>query len=368
MAEMGGDPTAINPLQPVELVIDHSVQVDYFGSDAALAKNADLEFERNRERYAFLKWGQSALRGFRAVPPDTGIVHQVNIEYLARVVFGVATRCVARRPRRLSRHRGRHRFAHDDGQRARRARVGRRRYRSRSRDARSAGDDAHSRSRRRPARRRVARGRHGDRSRADDHARCCARRASSESSSSSSASGLSALPVADRTTIGNMSPEFGSTVAIFPIDDRTLEYLRLTGRAPAHIALVEAYAKAQGLFRTDATPDPEFTDGATPRSLDRRTEPRRAAPSAGPRRARRRQAHVRRCDGRVDRAAQRCKQCDRALSGRRRRRNRDDRADGDRRLATARSSLRRSRAARTRRIRRCSSAPDCSRATRFGAD
>ena len=90
MAEMGGDPKAINPLQPVELVIDHSVQVDYFGSDAALEKNADLEFERNHERYAFLKWGQSALHGFRAVPPDTGIVHQVNIEYLARVVFGAA--------------------------------------------------------------------------------------------------------------------------------------------------------------------------------------------------------------------------------------------------------------------------------------
>ncbi|MGB8519201.1 MAG: aconitase family protein, partial [Candidatus Tumulicola sp.] len=89
MAEMGGNPTAINPLQPVELVVDHSVQVDYFGSDAALAKNAVLEFERNHERYAFLKWGQSALRGFRAVPPDTGIVHQVNIEYLARVVFGI---------------------------------------------------------------------------------------------------------------------------------------------------------------------------------------------------------------------------------------------------------------------------------------
>ena len=88
MAEMGGDPKSINPLQPVELVIDHSVQADYFGSNDALAKNTDLEFERNRERYAFLKWGQSALSGLRVVPPGTGIVHQVNIEYLARVVFG----------------------------------------------------------------------------------------------------------------------------------------------------------------------------------------------------------------------------------------------------------------------------------------
>ncbi len=85
---MGGDPKAINPLQPVELVIDHSVQIDYFGTNDAFQKNADLEFERNRERYAFLKWGQSALDDFRAVPPDTGIVHQVNIEYLARVIFG----------------------------------------------------------------------------------------------------------------------------------------------------------------------------------------------------------------------------------------------------------------------------------------
>src|SRR5579871_3213547 len=88
MAAMGGDAKSINPLQPVELVIDHSVQADYFGSDDALAKNTDLEFERNRERYAFLKWGQSALSGLRVVPPGTGIVHQVNIEYLARVVFG----------------------------------------------------------------------------------------------------------------------------------------------------------------------------------------------------------------------------------------------------------------------------------------
>ncbi|MHB1551914.1 MAG: aconitase family protein, partial [Vulcanimicrobiaceae bacterium] len=88
MAQMGGDANAIDPLQPVELVIDHSVQVDYYGSDDALQKNAEIEFERNRERYAFLKWGQRALGNFRAVPPDTGIVHQVNIEYLARIVFG----------------------------------------------------------------------------------------------------------------------------------------------------------------------------------------------------------------------------------------------------------------------------------------
>ena len=89
MADIGGDPKAINPLQPVELVIDHSVQVDAFGNSGAFAQNAHLEFERNRERYAFLKWGQEALHNFRAVPPDTGIVHQVNIEFLARVIFGL---------------------------------------------------------------------------------------------------------------------------------------------------------------------------------------------------------------------------------------------------------------------------------------
>ena len=91
MAAMGGSARAINPLQPVELVIDHSVQVDRFGTTGAFAENAKLEFERNKERYSFLKWGQGALDNFRCVPPDTGIVHQVNIEYLARVVFGVGS-------------------------------------------------------------------------------------------------------------------------------------------------------------------------------------------------------------------------------------------------------------------------------------
>ena len=134
MIRLGGNPDRVNPLQPVELVIDHSVQVDYFGRSDAFQLNAELEFARNRERYAFLRWGQDAFRNFRVVPPDTGIVHQVNIEYLARVVF---REVVNGHVRRVSRHARRHRLAHDDGQRAGRAGLGRRRHRGRGGDARA---------------------------------------------------------------------------------------------------------------------------------------------------------------------------------------------------------------------------------------
>ena len=262
MAAMGGDPKAINPLQPVELVIDHSVQIDFFGSNDALQKNADLEFERNRERYAFLKWGQSALDGFRAVPPDTGIVHQVNIEYLARVVFGGGGAGVAFDATSST--------AYPDtavgtdshttmvngvgvlawgvgGIEAEAAMLGQPvtmlipevigfRLEGKLREGVTATDLVLKITE--MLRKKGVVGKFVE----------------------FFGKGLSSLPVADRTTIGNMSPEFGSTFAIFPIDDRTLEYLRLTGRAPEHIALVEAYAKAQGLFRTDATPDAEYTD------------------------------------------------------------------------------------------------------------
>ncbi|MBV8721538.1 MAG: aconitate hydratase AcnA [Candidatus Eremiobacteraeota bacterium] len=261
MAGMGGNPKAINPLQPVELVIDHSVQIDYFGSSDALAKNADIEFERNRERYAFLKWGQSALAGFRAVPPDTGIVHQVNIEYLARVIFGAGSD-VARIDGNP--------VAYPDtvvgtdshttmvdglgvlawgvgGIEAEAAMLGQPvtmlipevigfRLDGKLREGVTATDLVLTVTE--MLRKRGVVGKFVE----------------------FFGRGLSALPVADRTTIGNMSPEFGSTVAMFPIDDRTLEYLRLTGRSAEHVALVEAYAKAQGLFRTDETPDPQYTD------------------------------------------------------------------------------------------------------------
>jgi aconitate hydratase len=128
MADLGGDPAQINPLVPAELVIDHSVQVDVFGTRDAFVRNAEREFERNQERYAFLRWGQGAFDDFSVVPPDTGIVHQVNLEYLARVVF------VERQDRRgLPRHARRDRLAHDDDQRPRRARLGRGRDRGRGR-------------------------------------------------------------------------------------------------------------------------------------------------------------------------------------------------------------------------------------------
>jgi aconitate hydratase len=262
MAAMGGDPKAINPLQPVELVIDHSVQVDYFRDKDALQKNADLEFERNRERYAFLKWGQSALDGFRVVPPDTGIVHQVNIEYLARVIFGAASAGIA--------FDAANSYAYPDtsvgtdshttmvnglgvlawgvgGIEAEAAMLGQPvtmlipevvgfRLEGKLREGVTATDLVLKIT------------------------EMLRKKGVVGNFVEFFGKGLSSLPVADRTTIGNMSPEFGSTVAIFPIDDRTLEYLRLTGRSDEHIALVEAYAKAQGLFRTDETPDAEYSD------------------------------------------------------------------------------------------------------------
>jgi aconitate hydratase len=261
MAAMGGDPNAINPLQPVELVIDHSVQVDFFGSADALTKNADLEFERNRERYAFLKWGQSALQGFRAVPPDTGIVHQVNIEYLARVVFGAGGGGIAADANAT---------AYPDT---------------------AVGTDSHTTMVNGLGV--LAWGVGGIEAEAamlgqpvtmliPDVIGVRLEGALKEGVTATDlvlhvtemlrkrgvvgkfveffGKGLSNLAVADRTTIGNMSPEYGSTCAIFPIDDRTLEYLRLTGRSEEHIALVEAYARAQGMYRTDDMPDPIYTD------------------------------------------------------------------------------------------------------------
>jgi aconitate hydratase len=257
MADMGGRPAVINPLQPVELVVDHSVQVDYFGSNDALAKNAELEFERNHERYAFLKWGQSALDGFRAVPPDTGIVHQVNIEFLARVVFGfddTSSEPMAYPDTAVGTDS--HTTMVDGlgvlawgvgGIEAEAAMLGQPitmlipdvvgvRLDGRLREGVTATDLVLTVT------------------------EMLRKRGVVGAFVEFFGRGLSGLPVADRTTLGNMSPEFGSTVAMFAIDDRTLEYLRLTGRKPEHIALVEAYAKAQGLFRTDETPDPEFSE------------------------------------------------------------------------------------------------------------
>jgi aconitate hydratase len=258
MAEMGGDARVINPLQPVELVVDHSVQVDSFANAGALAKNTALEFERNKERYAFLKWGQSALQDFRVVPPGTGIVHQVNIEYLARVVFGAANAS------------GEGVLAYPD------TAVGT--------DSHTTmvnglgvlawgvgGIEAEAAMLGQPVTMLIPEvigfrldGALREGVTATDLvltvAQMLRRKGVVGKFVEFYGKGLSALPVVDRTTISNMSPEFGSTVAIFPIDERTLEYLRLTGRPAGQIALVDAYAKAQGLFRTDESPDPEFVD------------------------------------------------------------------------------------------------------------
>ncbi len=254
MAVMGGDPKAINPLQPVELVIDHSVQVDAFGSSSAFAENARLEFDRNRERYAFLKWGQEALRNFRAVPPDTGIVHQVNIEFLARVVFGADgdglayPDTVVGTDSHTTMVNGLGVLAWGvGGIEAEAAMLGQPitmlipdvvgfKLNGSLRPGVTATDLVLTVTH--MLRKKGVVGKF-----VEFYGR-----------------GLSNLPVVDRTTIGNMSPEYGSTCAIFPIDAQTLDYLRLTGRGAEHIALVEAYAKAQGLFRTDDTPDPLFSD------------------------------------------------------------------------------------------------------------
>ncbi len=179
---MGGDPAKINPLAPAELVIDHSVQVDAFGTRDAFRVNAEREFERNRERYAFLRWGQGAFEHFSVVPPDTGIVHQVNLEYLARVVFDERADGSG-----LPRHAGRDRLPHDDDQRPGRARLGRRRDRGRGGDARPAAVDADPARARREAARRAARGRDRDRPRADRHPAACASTAWWACSSSSTA-------------------------------------------------------------------------------------------------------------------------------------------------------------------------------------
>ena len=254
MAAMGGSPRQINPLQPVELVIDHSVQVDRFNSSTAFAENAKLEFERNKERYSFLKWGQGALDNFRCVPPDTGIVHQVNIEYLARVVFGVNSADGLAYP-----DTGVGTDSHTtmvNGLGVLAWGVG--------------GIEAEAAMLGQPVTMLIpevigfkltGKLREGVTStdlvlRVTELLR---KKGVVAKFVEFFGAGLSNLGVADRVTIGNMSPEYGSTVAIFPIDDHTLRYLKLTGRSAEQTALVEAYAKAQGLFRTDASPEPRFS-------------------------------------------------------------------------------------------------------------
>ncbi len=256
MQQLGGDPTLINPLQPVELVIDHSVQVDEFGTANALDLNAALEFQRNKERYSFLRWGQTGFRNLAIVPPDTGIVHQVNLEYLARVVF-------------INEANGK-RTAYPDtlvgtdshttmvnslgvlgwgvgGIEAEAAMLGQPvsmliplvvgvKLTGRLREGATATDLVLTITE-------MLR-KHGVVGKFVEYF----------------GPGLRDLPLADRATIANMSPEYGATCGIFPIDKETVRYMRLTGRSEEQIALVEAYGREQGLFHDDKTPEAEYSE------------------------------------------------------------------------------------------------------------
>src|ERR1700719_1828056 len=256
MKKLGGNPSLINPLQPAELVIDHSVQVDEFGKVQAFAMNAELEFLRNKERYAFLRWGQTAFRNLAIVPPDTGIVHQVNLEYLARVVF-------------VHEHNGR-RTAYPDtlvgtdshttminglgvlgwgvgGIEAEAAMLGQAvsmlipqvvgvKLTGKLHQGATATDLVLTVTE-------MLR-KHGVVGKFVEYF----------------GPGLQELALADRATIGNMSPEYGATCGIFPVDKETLTYLRLTGRAEEQIALVEAYCREQGLFHDEKTPEAQYSE------------------------------------------------------------------------------------------------------------
>ncbi len=255
MKALGGDPEKINPLQPAELVIDHSVQIDSFGNSGAIELNAKIEYQRNQERYSFLKWGQKAFSNFKVVPPDTGIVHQVNLEYLGRVVFGQENNGVLQ--------------AYPD------TLVGT--------DSHTTminglgvlgwgvgGIEAEAAMLGQPVSMLIP--------------QVVGFRLSGELPEGATATdlvllvvemlrkhgvvgkfveffgdGLDNLSLADRATLANMAPEYGATCGIFPIDDETLNYLRLSGRDEDQITLVEAYAKEQGMFHTPDQPHAEYT-------------------------------------------------------------------------------------------------------------
>ena len=253
MKELGGDPKRINPLVPVDLVVDHSVQVDNFGVAEAFARNSAIEFERNRERYAFLKWGQKAFRDFRAVPPETGIVHQVNLEYLAKVVWTGADG-----------------LAYPD------TLVGTDSHTTMINGLGClgwgvGGIEAEAVMLGQPMSMLLPQvigvrvtGRLPEGATATDAVLVVTELLRKKGVVGKFVEffgkGLSSMALADRATIANMCPEYGATVGFFPADEQTLEYMRLTGRPAETVALAEAYCKAQGLFRTDATPDPQFTE------------------------------------------------------------------------------------------------------------
>ena len=253
---LGGDAERINPLQPVDLVIDHSVQVDEYGTDAAYLINTGLEVDRNKERYVFLRWGQDAFRSFRVVPPGTGICHQVNLEYLAKTVFTLRQNGET--------------LAYPDSL------VGT--------DSHTTmvnglgvlgwgvgGIEAEAAMLGQPVSMLIPEvvgfklhGRLPAGATATDLVLTATQMLRLKKVVGKFVefygTGLTGLPLADRATIANMAPEYGATMGFFPVDEETLKYLRMTGRPESHVRLVEAYTKEQGLFRTDSTPDPVFTD------------------------------------------------------------------------------------------------------------
>ena len=251
MVDLGGDPKKINPLVPAELVIDHSVIVDVFGGPDAFERNAELEFERNQERYQFLRWGQSAFDDFKVVPPGTGIVHQVNIEYLARVVFTREGRWMQAYPDTLVGTDSHTTMINGLGVLG--WGVG--------------GIEAEAAMLGQPVSMLIPQvvgfklsGELPEGTTATDLVLTITEMLRKHGVVGKFVEfygpGVAAVPLANRATIGNMSPEYGSTCAIFPIDDETLTYLRLTGRDDELVALVEAYAKAQGLWH-----DPDHEPG-----------------------------------------------------------------------------------------------------------
>ena len=251
VADLGGDPSRINPLAPAELVIDHSVQVDVFGREDAFRRNVEIEYERNRERYQFLRWGQGAFDEFRVVPPGTGIVHQANIEHLARVVFDRGGRAYPDTCVGTDSH-----TTMQNGLGVLGWGVG--------------GIEAEAAMLGQPISMLIPRvvgfkltGKLPDGTTATDLVLTITQMLREHGVVGKFVEfygdGVAEVPLANRATIGNMSPEFGSTAAIFPIDDETITYLRLTGREDRHVALVEAYAKEQGLWH-DAAHEPEYSE------------------------------------------------------------------------------------------------------------
>ncbi|MFO8155081.1 MAG: aconitate hydratase AcnA, partial [Thiohalospira sp.] len=257
MADLGGDPERINPLQPAELVIDHSVQVDNYGSGDAFGLNEALEYQRNKERYSFLKWGQGSFANFKAVPPGKGIVHQINLEHLGRVVFGTKGADGSR-------------WAYLD------TLVGT--------DSHTpminglgvlgwgvGGIEAEAAMLGQPISMLVPqvvgfelKGELPEGATATDLVLTIVEQLRAHGVVGKFVEffgdGLDHLPLADRATIANMAPEYGATCGIFPIDDETLNFLRLTGRSERTIERVEAYARAQGMFRTPGAPRADYTD------------------------------------------------------------------------------------------------------------